>query len=321
MMRYIARRALHSAIVLFFISIAAFLLLEIAPGTYVDEIRLNPRLSPQTVALLKSRYGLDQPVAVRYLRWIRSIARGEFGFSFSYGMPAGRVILPRARNTLVLAVAATACAWCAALVLGVITAVRGGSWVERAIRAPMALLQSVPEVLLALLLSIAAVRMHWAPAGGIASHDSATSPSADMGDAVRRLALPVLALTLIMLPVLVRHAQAAIREAMTAPHVRAARALGIPPRRFWALYVLRSAANPLISLFGLSIGALLSASLLVEIVMSWPGIGPMLLEAIFSRDVYIVIGATLLAATFVVAGNLISDLLLWLADPRIRFDR
>ncbi|HEY7389742.1 MAG TPA: ABC transporter permease [Bryobacteraceae bacterium] len=313
MMRYFARRVLHSAVVLFLISVASFVLLEIAPGTYVDEIRLNPQLSTDTVALLKSRYGLDQSLPVRYLRWLRSAARGEFGFSFSYGMPVGRVILPRARNTLVLTLAATVCAWSAALLLGITTTVYTGTWVESAIRAPIAFLQSVPEVLIALLFLMATVRMHWMTGNGTLGGSAIFSAT--------RLMLPALALTLVLLPVLARHAQASITEALTAAHVQAARALGIAPRRFWALYVLRSAANPLISLFGLSIGNLLSASLLVEIVMSWPGVGPLLLEAIFSRDVYIVIDATLLAASFLIAGNLIADALLWLADPRVRLER
>jgi peptide/nickel transport system permease protein len=318
MTRYIVRRVLHAALVLFLISVACFLLLEIAPGTYVDEIRLNPQLSAETVALLKSRYGLDQPLPLRYGRWLRSAVRGEFGFSFSYGMPVGRVILPRARNTLLLTLAATACAWCIALLLGVWAAVYAGTWVESAIRAPMAFLQAVPEVLIALLLLLIAVRMHWAAPGGMTSGIS--SSGAYARDAAGHLVLPVFALTIILLPILTRHTQAAIREALSARHIRAAHALGIPPRRFWMLYILRTAANPLISLFGLSIGNLLSASLLVEIVMAWPGAGPMLLEAIFSRDVYVVIGATLIAACFLVAGNLIADILLWFADPRIRLE-
>jgi peptide/nickel transport system permease protein len=320
MMRHIGRRVLHSAVVLFLISVASFTLLEIAPGTYVDEIRLNPQLSAETVTLLKSRYGLDQPLPVRYLRWLRSSARGEFGFSFSYGMPVGRIILPRALNTLLLSLAATVSAWSAALLLGIITTAYAGTWVESAIRTPMAFLQSVPEILIALLLLMAATRMHWG-ASSMTLGGSAVFRGAYVQDAAGRLMLPVLALTLVLLPVLTRHAQAAIREALTAAHVQAARALGIPPRRFWALFVIRSAGNPLISLFGLSIGNLLSTSLLVEIVMSWPGIGPTLLEAIFSRDIYIVIGATLLAASFLIAGNLIADTLLWLADPRVRLER
>lgn len=309
MMRYLARRAAHSALVLFLISIASFGLLQIAPGTYLDEIRLNPQLPAETVAVLKSRYGLDQPLPVRYVRWLRSAARGEFGVSFSYGMPAGRIILPRARNTLELTLAATVCAWSAALLLGIITAAYAGTWIESAVRAPMAILQSVPEVLIALLLLMGAVRMHWM---------TGSRSLSGSGEAAARLIFPVLALALILLPVLTRHAQASIKEALTESHVRAAGALGIPPGRFWVRYVLRAAANPLISLFGLSIGNLLSASLLVEIVMSWPGIGPMLLEAIFSRDVYIVIDSTLLAASFLIAGNFIADALLRLADPRVR---
>jgi len=317
LIRYLARRTVHAVLVLFLISVAAFLLVEIAPGTYVDEMRLNPRLSPETIKLLKSRYGLDQPLPVRYLHWLRSAVRGEFGFSFSYGIPAGDVIWPRARNTFVLTLAATASAWFVAILLAVLTSMPSGAWLMRVVRPPLALLQSIPDVLIALLLLLAAVRLHWSrpPRGALAGASVFSSGTAD------HLLLPVLALTLILLPTLARHAQAAIGEALTATHIQAARALGIPAGRFWTLYVLPSAANPLISLLGLSIGNLLSASILVEIIMGWPGAGPMLLEAIFSRDVSVVVGCALLAAAFLIAGNLAADLLLWFVDPRIHLER
>jgi len=105
---------------------------------------------------------------------------------------------------------------------------------------------------------------------------------------------------------------------MDAPFVQAARGHGVPRRRLWMVYTLPAAANPIISLFGYSIGGLLSSSLLIEVIMGWPGLGPMLLEAIFSRDIHVVIGATLASALFLIAGNLIADLLLYAADPRIR---
>jgi peptide/nickel transport system permease protein len=132
------------------------------------------------------------------------------------------------------------------------------------------------------------------------------------------MALPVTALVLSSLPILIRHVRSSVVEVLGAPFLRAAEGHGIPRRRLLYRYALRAAANPLISLFGFSIGALLSGSLLVEVVMSWPGIGPLLLEAILSRDLYVVIGAVLLSTIFLVSGNLLADLLLYWADPRIR---
>jgi peptide/nickel transport system permease protein len=130
--------------------------------------------------------------------------------------------------------------------------------------------------------------------------------------------LPVLALVLSALPMLVRHVRAAVADALKAPFVRAAMGHGISRRTLLYRYVLRAAAIPLITLFGFSLGALLSGSLLVEVVMSWPGLGPLLLEAILARDVYVVIGGVLCSTVFLVAGNFFADMLVYWADPRIR---
>jgi len=120
------------------------------------------------------------------------------------------------------------------------------------------------------------------------------------------------------MPLLVRHVRAAVAEVLDAPFMLAARGHGIPRRTLLYRYALRAAANPLISLFGFSIGALLSGSLLVEVVMSWPGLGPLLLESILSRDLHVVIGGVLFSTFFLVSGNFVADIFLYWADPRIR---
>src|SRR5207244_2317186 len=142
--------------------------------------------------------------------------------------------------------------------------------------------------------------------------------TAQVWDLLRHMVLPVAILVLGAQPILVRHVRSAVAEALDEGFVRAAAAHGIPRRRLLWRYALRAAANPLISLFGFSIGALLSGSLLVEVITSWPGLGPFLLEAILARDLYVVIGGVLLSTVFLVAGNFIADVLLFWADPRIR---
>jgi peptide/nickel transport system permease protein len=132
------------------------------------------------------------------------------------------------------------------------------------------------------------------------------------------MVLPVTALVLSALPILIRHIRAAMAEVLDAAYLRAAAAHGIPHRKLLYRYALRAAANPLIALFGFSVGTLLSGSLLVEIIMSWPGIGPLLLEAILARDLYVVIGGVLFSTAFLVAGNFLADVLMYWADPRIR---
>jgi peptide/nickel transport system permease protein len=139
-------------------------------------------------------------------------------------------------------------------------------------------------------------------------------------DVARHLVLPSLGLAIVSLPIVIRHARSAILEVLRAPFVRAARAHGIPRTRVIWRYVLPAAANPLISLFGVSLGGLFSASLLVEVILSWPGLGPFLLESILARDLYVVVGAVMVSSVCLLAGNLIADLLLFAADPRIRLE-
>jgi peptide/nickel transport system permease protein len=123
-----------------------------------------------------------------------------------------------------------------------------------------------------------------------------------------------------MLPVLLRHVRSAMLKVLDAPFITAARGHGIPPCRLLFGYALPAAANPLISMFGISVGALLSGSLLIEVIMSWPGVGPLLLEAILQRDPYIVVAVVIFSTLFLVAGSLLADIFLYVADPRIRVE-
>ena len=309
-MRYVTKRLLHAVLLLFVISFLSFLFLEAAPGNFLDELRLNPRISAETVSSLKAKYGLDRPLPTRYFNWLASAFRGEFGFSFAYGTAVWPLIWPRAKNTLLLTTISTALAWILALPIGVAAAATRRKVLSSTIRGAMATFVSVPDMLVALALLMFAVHTGVAPIGGMSGDQ--------LIERLRHLALPVAALVVISLPVLARHVHAAVSEAMTLPFIQAARAHGIGRSRLLLAYVLPAAANPLISLLGLSIGGLLSSSVLVEVIIGWPGLGPLILEAILSRDVNIVIAATVLGAAFLVIGNLIADILLYATDPRMR---
>jgi len=320
-MRYLLRRALHALLLLFGVSLLAFMFAAMAPGNYLDEMRLNPQIAPETISALRAQYGMDRPFPVRYLRWLGSVLRGEWGFSFAYNRPVASLLVVRARNTLLLAATATALAWLLALPLGVWSAERAGHWPDRLVSAASAALLVIPELVLALGLLILAVRSGWFPAGGLESLGSGSlSAGRKIADLARHLTLPVAALVLSSIPLLIRHVRAAVAEVLGSGFLWAAEAHGISRRRLLWRHALPAAANPLISLFGFSLGGLLSGSLIVEVVMSWPGLGPLLLEAILTRDLYVVIGCVLLSTLFLVGGNLAADLLLYWADPRIRWE-
>ena len=318
-MRYLLRRFFHAVLLLGGASVLAFLFTALAPGNYFDEMRLNPQISSETLAALKAHYDLDKPLAVRYAVWLKSLARGEMGYSFAYNAPVAPLLAVRARNTLLLTIVSTLLAWCVALPLGVWSAGHSGGWGDRALTGASAFLLVIPDIALGLGLLIIAVKTRWLPAGGMVSVDSHGLPfTARLWDLVRHMILPATILVLGAQPILIRHVRAAVAEALEEGFVRAAEAHGIPRRRLLWRFALRAAANPLISLLGFSVGALLSGSLLVEVITSWPGLGPFLLEAILARDLYVVIGGVLLSTVFLVGGNFIADVLLFWADPRIR---
>jgi peptide/nickel transport system permease protein len=318
-MRYLSRRLAHGLLLLAGVSVLSFGLTALAPGDFLNEMKLDPRISPETVAALRDRYGLDQPLPLKYLHWLQSVGRGELGYSFAYNSPVALLLWPRARNTLLLTVPATTIAWLIAVPLGAWSASQRGRWGDRVAAVATTALLVVPELLLGLGLLLFAVRTGYFPVGGMMS-----SRVADLGnwDALKDVAvhmvLPASALILLALPVLVRHVRASLIDVLGTPFIQAARARGVPPRRLLFRDALRAAANPLLSLLGLSIAGLLSTSLVVEALMSWPGLGPLLLEAIAARDFHLVIGAVMCSTLLLLMGNLLADALLFLADPRLR---
>jgi len=318
-MRYLLRRLGHALLLLAGVSVLTFLFTALAPGTYFDEMRMNPQIAPETIAALRAQYGLDKPLPLRYVSWLSSLVHGEMGFSFAYNSPVAPLLLVRARNTLLLTITSTLLAWAIALPLGTWSAERMGRLPDRLLSWGTAMLLIIPDLALALGLLVLAVRSGWFPTGGMASVGFETlSPFNKLRDVALHMILPVTALVLSTLPLLFRHVRAAIADILDAPFLLAALGHGIPKRTLLYRYALPAAANPLISLFGFSIGMLLSGSLLIEVVMSWPGLGPLLLEAILARDLYVVIGGILFSTFFLVGGNLFADLLLYWADPRIR---
>src|SRR5580704_7491665 len=315
----VASRILHGLLLLAGVSVLAFTLLSVAPGNFFDELRLNPQVSPATVAALKIQYGMDRPLPVRYLRWLASVTRGDFGYSLSYHSAVAPLLMVRARNTLFLTGLATLLAWMVALPWGVLEALHRGGWVDRIGGGVTAVLLAIPDVLLGLLLLLLAARTGWFPTGGMVSADASNEALPErLRDIAVHLFFPVVALALGTVPVLVRHVRSAMILVLDSPFIEAAHGLGIPRWRLVYRHALPAGINSLISLFGFSIGALLSMSLLMEVVLSWPGLGPLVLEAILARDIYVVIAAVTLSSVFLVIGNLLADVLLYWSDPRIR---
>ncbi len=318
-MRYLLVRVGQSILLLAGVSLLSFAFLQLAPGNFFSEMRLNPQISDDTVQNLRKEFALDKPLLLRYGRWLQSAVHGELGFSFAYNSPVAPLLLARASNTLLLTSIAMCLAWCIAIPLGIANAAWPEGLLARGCSLGSAFFLATPELLLALVLLMLAVRSGWIRNLGLGSSLTNVSSGAQTARSVAsRLLMPTIVLVLTSVPVLLQHTTSAIREALASPFISAARARGIGTPRILFHHAFRAALNPLVTLFGASLASLLSASLLVEVVMGWPGIGPLLLEAILNRDIYVVIGGVMLSAFFLVAGMFVADMLLFAVDPRIR---
>jgi peptide/nickel transport system permease protein len=315
-MSYLVRRLVRAILLLLGVSALCFVFTEMAPGSFFDDMRLNPQISPDTIAGLRAQYGLDQPLAVRYGRWMKSALHADLGYSIAYNAPVAPLLLSRAKNTLLLSGTALLFTWLISIPLGVWTANRRGRLLDKAVTLLTSFLISVPELVIAIALLAVAVRSHQLRVGGMTSSDvEGFSTFQRAQDIALHLALPVFILVLCETAVIVR---ASVLEVLNTPYVHAARRYGVSRSRLLFRHVLPVAASPAISLLGFSLAGLLSGSLMVEVVCGWPGMGPLILEATLSRDLYLVIGGIMLSALFMVGGNLVADVLLFTVDPRIR---
>ena len=322
MRTFILRRALQTIPLLLGISALTFLLLQLAPGDFLTTQGENPMISQATLDAMRTRFGLDKPWYVQYFIYLKNVFfHFDFGESFARHQPAFKVLSEGMFNTLLLAVAAALVTWGLAIPLGVWAAVRQYSWVDKGLSLLAFLWLSIPEVLSGLLLLFLAANTGILPVGGMRSieWDSMDTMGKAL-DLLRHLALPAFVVGLIPLAARMRQMRGNLLDVLRLDFVTTARAKGLDERTVIFKHAVRNAINPLITLFGFTIGALLSGAFVAEIIFSWPGLGRITLEAITTQDQYVVMGAVMIASTMLVLGNLVADILLAVADPRIAYD-
>lgn len=316
--RQCLQRVARAMVVLCGVSMLAFAAIDLPPGDFLSDAALAPRASREAIQTWRERFALDRPLPERYARWVQSIVRGEGGYSLAYQAPIAPIVWRRAPVTLLLGGLSLVVSWTLALTLGVWSAARAARWDGRAIATATTGLMGIPDLLLALGLLLVAARSGLLPTGGFIDELPAdVSTGTRVASVLRHLLLPVAALSLSVTPTLLRHVRAALLDVLRAPYLVAQRARGVPRRRLLWRAALRAASHPLISLFGLSFATVFSGSMVVESIMSWPGLGPLFLDAIHARDPQVVLAGVMCAATLLVFGNLLSDMLLRVADPRI----
>ncbi len=322
MRTFLIRRFLTLIPLLMGVTFVAFLLIYLAPGDFLSQMAENPTISAETIESMRQKFGLDQPWYVQYGLWLKNVfLHLDFGESFAFRQPVFEIIIPRMGNTLILALAAAAVAWGLAIPLGIVSAVRQYSWVDKSSSFFSFLGLSIPEIFFALLMMYMAAKTGWFPVGGMRSLDfNELTLGGKVLDLGHHLVLPALVLGTVPMAGRMRQMRANLLDVLRLDYVTTARAKGLDERTVVWKHAVRNALNPLITLFGFTLASLLSGSFIVEIVMSWPGLGSLTLEALLKQDLYLVMGSVVIAATMLVLGNLIADVLLVIADPRIKYD-
>jgi peptide/nickel transport system permease protein len=324
---FIGRRLLGAIPLLIGIATIIFFVLRLAPGDPTT-FYFNPNIPPDVIEQLRRNLGLDQPLHIQYVRWVTSFFSGDFGYSFAQSRPVRDILLEALPNTLMLTGSALVLVFVIGILIGVLQAVRQYSVFDSASSVISLFFYSMPSFWLALMLmlvfSLKAHQWGWPialPPTGITSVDyEFMSAGEKVWDRISHLILPVGTLTLALAAGVARYTRGQMLEVVRQDYIRTARAKGLPERTVIMKHALRNSLLPVITLLGLYLPFLFSGAVLIELIFAWPGMGRIMVDAIFQRDYPLVMATSFVFAVLVVVGNLIADVLYAVADPRIRYD-
>jgi peptide/nickel transport system permease protein len=317
--RYLLRRLVIAIPILFGISLATFALGNFAPGDPVTAM-LDPKqmanLGPEWIEQRKEALGLNKPMPVRYLFWLKELAQGNLGYSYQDGQPVLHKISERVWPTFLLMSTVLVMANLIGIPLGLIAAVKQYSFFDYAASGLGFAAISVPSFFLGLgFIYIFAVQLRWLPTSGM--HSVGGSPS--FTDSLEHIILPAATLGLAQAAPLIRYARASMLESIHQDYITVARAKGLSERSVMFRHALRNVLNPLVTIIALDLPALLGGTVIIEQIFAWPGMGSLAVSSVFGRDYPVIMGITLIGAVTVVASNLLADLIYAVVDPRIKY--
>ena len=313
--RFFARRLVQGLVILWMVTTATFVLMHLAPGG--PSMLADPKLGPVERAAIEERLGINLPLPAQYFAWHRNLLRGDLGQSYLYQAPAGRTVLARVPNTLLLAGSALVLGILIAVPFGIRAGLTPGGATDRVLEFASFAALSLPTFWygIVLIMVFAAVG-HLLPAGGMAT----PGLEASVVDRIRHLILPVAVLSLPIMAELFRYVRSGIVTGADAPHIPAARAKGLTEGEITRKHLLRNALLPLVTVVGLQAPMLIGGAAITETVFSWPGMGRLGVEAALGRDYPVIMATTLAAAVAVVGVNIMLDLLYRWIDPRVRIE-
>ena len=313
MLPYVIRRLVQAVPVMLFASVVVFLMIYLVPGDPVLAV-LGGEARPEQVEAMRKEMGLDRPLVVQYGRWLGRVVRGDLGVSFINSYPVWSLIGLKLPATLALSVGALTVALAISLPLGILAAVRQGSWVDRLAVGFTALGLSVPTfwlgVLLVLLFSL---RLQWLPASGYVP--LFTRPALSL----QHLLMPSFTLGIAIAAIPTRFVRTAMLEVIRQDYVRTARAKGLPEGRVVIRHALKNAFIPVLTVIALQVGNLLGGAVITESIFDYPGVGQLILYAVTTKDYTVVQGTLLLLVFAFVFINLLTDVAYAILDPRVRY--
>lgn len=318
---YILKRVLQALLTLLLASVLSFFVIQLTPGNFLDLYRQNPQVSAETITQLEEQFGLDKPVWRQYWQWLTQvILHFNFGISFAYQRSVAEVLTERIPNTLLLSIASIVVTWAIAIPLGIVGAVRQNKFLDQFLRVISYLGQGLPTIITGLLLLFfAQMTAPLFPIGGITSINHADlNWFGKILDVVWHLILPALALSITSYAGLQRIMRGQLLDVLRQDYIRTARAKGLPEDRVIYVHALRNAINPMITLLGFEFANILAGAFITENYFNWPGLGRLILQAVQAQDLYLVMASLMMGAVILIVGNLLADIALTIADPRIK---
>jgi peptide/nickel transport system permease protein len=318
---YILKRALQAIPILLGASTLIFFLMHAAPGDPTS-IYIRPDIDPAVIEQMRKNLGLDQPVPVQYVKWLSSFAQGDFGYSFSQKRPIIDIIKDTLPNTLMLSAVALVIIFGLGVLIGTIQAVRQYSWVDNVATVVAFFFYSMPSfwfgLMLILLLSY---KFQLLPASQMTSVNFEFIPTSEQWvDRLKHMIMPGLALGIGGAASVARYMRSGMLEQIRQDYVRTARAKGLSEKVVVFKHAMRNALIPVITLLGLYLPFLVGGSVLIETIFAWPGMGRLIIQAIFQRDYPVVLAIAFVSSIMVILGNLLADILYSVVDPRVRVE-
>ena len=324
---YVLRRLLGAIPLLLGIATIIFFILALAPGDPTAAY-FNPNLPAAVLEQLRHNFGLDQPIYIRYFKWLGQFLTGHFGYSYAQARPVSAILLDAIPNTLMLCGISLVLVFVLGTLAGVVQAVKQHSFLDGFLSVTSLFFYSMPPFWLALMLMlIFSLQAHiWGwpialPSTGITDVNYEFFTAAQkFHDRLSHLILPVSTLTLALAAGVSRYTRGQMLEVVRQDFIRTARAKGLPERTVILKHALRNSLIPVVTLLGLYLPLLFSGAVFVEVIFAWPGMGRVIVDAIFQRDYPVVMATSFIFAVLVVLGSLLADILYAVVDPRVRYD-